>query len=51
MAQRETDTDGDPNLWIAKANQPLLHAQPLGLPWPESPVVHDQHDCGHSRID
>lgn len=38
-------------LWIAKANQPRLHTQLLGLPWPKIPVVHEQRDRGHGRVE
>jgi predicted transposase YbfD/YdcC len=38
-------------LWIAKANQPRLHAQLLGLPWRQIPIVHEHHDRGHGRIE
>lgn len=38
-------------LWIAKANQPRLHTQLLGLPWRAIPVVHESRDRGHGRVE
>jgi predicted transposase YbfD/YdcC len=36
---------------IAKANQPKLHAQLIGLPWRQIPVADEQCDRGHGRIE
>src|SRR3954462_5816568 len=36
---------------IAKANQPTLHAQLIGLPWRQIPVADEQRDRGHGRIE
>lgn len=38
-------------LWIAKANQPRLHTQLLGLPWRQIPIVHNSTDRGHGRLE
>ena len=38
-------------LLIAKANQPRLHAQLVGLPWQQIPVADEQHDRGHGRVE
>jgi predicted transposase YbfD/YdcC len=38
-------------LLIAKANQPTLHAQLVGLPWAQIPVVDEQHERGHGRVE
>jgi predicted transposase YbfD/YdcC len=38
-------------LWIVKPNQPRLHTQLLGLPWRQVPVVHEQRDRGHGRVE
>jgi predicted transposase YbfD/YdcC len=38
-------------LLIAKANQPTLHAQLVGLPWAQIPVASQQHDRGHGRVE
>jgi predicted transposase YbfD/YdcC len=38
-------------LLIAKANQPTLQAQLVGLPWPQIPVADQQHDRGHGRVE
>ena len=38
-------------LWIVKDNQPRLHAQLRALPWAEIPVVDEQHDRGHGRVE
>ena len=38
-------------LLIAKANQPRLHAQLVGLPWQHIPVADQQHDRGHGRVE
>lgn len=38
-------------LWIAKANQPRLHTQLIGLPWSQIPVVHESRDRGHGRVE
>jgi predicted transposase YbfD/YdcC len=38
-------------LLIAKANQPRLHAQLVGLPWRQVPVVDERHDRGHGRVE
>ena len=44
-------TRGGHYLLIAKANQPRLHAQLVGLPWPQIPVAAQQHDRGHGRVE
>jgi predicted transposase YbfD/YdcC len=36
---------------IAKANQPTLHAQLIGLPWRQIPVADEQRDRGHGRFE
>jgi predicted transposase YbfD/YdcC len=36
---------------IAKANQPTLHAQLIGLPWRQIPVADEQRDRGHGRVE
>jgi predicted transposase YbfD/YdcC len=36
---------------IAKANQPRLHAQLLGLPWRQIPVAIEDRDRGHGRVE
>jgi predicted transposase YbfD/YdcC len=38
-------------LWIVKANQPRLHNQLRGLPWAQIPVVNEQRDRGHGRVE
>jgi predicted transposase YbfD/YdcC len=38
-------------LLIAKANQPKLYAQLVGLPWAQIPVADEQHDRGHGRVE
>lgn len=38
-------------LLIAKANQPTLHAQLVGLPWRQIPIADQQHDRGHGRVE
>jgi predicted transposase YbfD/YdcC len=38
-------------LLIAKANQPKLHAQLVGLPWQQIPVADHRHDRGHGRVE
>jgi predicted transposase YbfD/YdcC len=38
-------------LLIAKANQPRLHAQLVGLPWQHIPIADQQHDRGHGRVE
>jgi hypothetical protein len=37
-------------LLIAKANQPTLHDQLVGLPWRQIPVVDQRHDRGHGDL-
>ena len=44
-------TRGGHYLLIAKANQPTLHTQLVGLPWPQIPVAAQQHDRGHGRVE
>jgi predicted transposase YbfD/YdcC len=44
-------TRGGHYLLIAKANQPRLHTQLVGLPWPHIPVAAQQHDRGHGRVE
>jgi predicted transposase YbfD/YdcC len=38
-------------LLIAKPNQPKLHAQLVGLPWPQIPVAAEDRDRGHGRVE
>jgi len=38
-------------LLIAKANQPTLHAQLVGLPWRQIPIADEQRDRGHGRVE
>lgn len=38
-------------LWIVKANQPRLHTQLRELPWAQIPVVDEQRDRGHGRVE
>jgi predicted transposase YbfD/YdcC len=38
-------------LLIAKPNQPKLHAQVVGLPWPQIPVAAEDRDRGHGRVE
>jgi predicted transposase YbfD/YdcC len=38
-------------LLIAKPNQPRLHAQLVGLPWHQIPVVDQRRGRGHGRIE
>ncbi len=38
-------------LLIVKPNQPKLHAQLIGLPWPQIPVLDQRHDRGHGRVE
>jgi predicted transposase YbfD/YdcC len=44
-------TRGAHYVLIAKANQPRLHAQLVGLPWRNIPVADQQHDRGHGRVE
>src|SRR5512133_1893715 len=38
-------------LLVVKANQPTLHAQLVGLPWQQIPVMDRSRDHGHGRIE
>jgi predicted transposase YbfD/YdcC len=38
-------------LWIVKGNQPQLHTQLRALPWAQIPVVDEQKDRGHGRVE
>jgi predicted transposase YbfD/YdcC len=38
-------------LLIAKANQPKMHAQLVGLPWRQIPVAVEERDRGHGRVE
>jgi predicted transposase YbfD/YdcC len=38
-------------LLIAKANQPTLPAQLVGLPWRQIPIADEQRDHGHGRVE
>jgi predicted transposase YbfD/YdcC len=38
-------------LLIAKANQPRLHAQLVGLPWRQIPIAIEDRDRGHGRVE
>jgi predicted transposase YbfD/YdcC len=38
-------------LLIVKANQPRLHTQLVGLPWPRVPVLDEHRDRGHGRVE
>jgi predicted transposase YbfD/YdcC len=38
-------------LFIVKANQPALHAQLAGLPWPTIPVMDRTRDHAHGRVE
>lgn len=44
-------TRGGHYLWIVKGNQPRLHAQLRELPWAQIPVVDEQRDRGHGRVE
>jgi predicted transposase YbfD/YdcC len=38
-------------LLVVKANQPTLHAQLVGLPWRQIPVMDRTRDHGHGRVE
>ena len=38
-------------LLIVKPNQPTVHAQVVGLPWSQIPVVDHHRDRGHGRVE
>jgi predicted transposase YbfD/YdcC len=38
-------------LFVVKANQPTLHAQLVGLPWLQIPVLDRTRDHGHGRVE
>jgi len=44
-------TRGGHYVLIAKANQPTLHTQLVGLPWRQVPVAVEERDRGHGRVE